>query len=205
MNTKDVYIVAGGPSLKEFDFDQLRGKDVIAINNAAFECPFARYVYFCNKDWFDKWRWQLLHHKAKIIQGSDPAETDNVVYEPWVERWAFTKATGLALEPFTLSTGINSGYAAINLAVQLGYKRIYLLGYDMKWKDGASHFHHDHDWTAPESKYAEFIARFDTMLDDLKRLNVQVINCTPDSALKCFPLAVIENDETGVTCVTCRT
>ena len=34
-----VFIVGGGPSLKNFDFNFLKGKDVIAVNKAVFGVP----------------------------------------------------------------------------------------------------------------------------------------------------------------------
>jgi hypothetical protein len=181
MNT-EVYIVAGGPSLATFDWDSLVDKDVIAINNAAFKLPTAKYVYFANKDWFELWRDKLKEHQGKIIQGC----TKQDVKEEWVERWTFTQDKGLATEPRTLATGVNSGYAAINLAVQLGYKKIFLLGYDMRVVDGQNNYHKDHLWTCEPDFYKTMLAMFETIVEPLKAMSVEVVNLTPGSALTVF-------------------
>ena len=39
------FIVGGGPSLKGFDFERLRGERVIAINKAFYDVPFADIVF----------------------------------------------------------------------------------------------------------------------------------------------------------------
>ena len=182
MNTKPVYIVAGGPSLMDFDWKSLDGQDVIAINNAAFKLPNAKYVYFANTDWFKQWRNQLKAHRGKIIQGC----TDQDVKEDWVENWQFVNDR-LALKPRTLHPGGNSGYAAINLAVQLGYKEINLLGYDMKYRGEQANFHSDHTWWTPRDGFEHMLLQFSRLVDPLKAAGVEVFNLTPDSELKVFP------------------
>lgn len=104
------------------------------------------------------------------------------------------KTEGLSFDPETLHTGGNSGYQAINLAVLLGAARILLLGYDMKTgPNGEKHWHPDHAGRNPgESQFSGWRAAFPTMLPDLARAGVAVINCTPGSALTCFPQARIE-------------
>lgn len=112
------------------------------------------------------------------------------------------KSAGLSFEPETLKTGHawkddhitvggNSGYQALNLAAQLGFKRIILLGYDMKpGPNGELHHHGDHPepLNNPDSiKFEHWREGFKTTLPDLKRAGISVINCTRDTALDCFP------------------
>lgn len=170
MSTDSCVIVAGGPSLANFDWQQLKYRDVIAINNAAFRLPYAKYVYFANLDWFERFRNELRAHAGQVIAGSlDPGV-------PWVRHMPFTEYEGLR------GGGGNSGYAAIGLAVELGYRRIYLLGYDLK-RPGEN-FHRDHTWTS--HKPDEWIPMFDRLAPLLAAQGIEVINCGPDSALTCF-------------------
>ena len=80
------------------------------------------------------------------------------------------------------------GYQAINLAIQLGAKRVVLLGYDMKLADdGKRHWFGDHpQQVAAHSQYQTFIDCFKGMADVLSKTQIWIYNCTPDSALTCF-------------------
>ena len=103
---------------------------------------------------------------------------------------------GLSLNRAIIHQGANSGYQAINLAVHFGVKRIILLGYDMKeGPDGQKHHHAEHPkgmCNPAASNYKRWIENFGTMELDLNRARVEVINCTPGSALECFPMAKLE-------------
>jgi len=69
----------------------------------------------------------------------------------------------------------------------LGFKEIYLLGVDMGWQDGKSHWHDEHTRVDPESIYAMMKACFDVTAQELWARRVEVINLNPDSKLECFP------------------
>jgi len=82
--------------------------------------------------------------------------------------------------------GGNSGYQAINLAYILGAKTILLLGFDMF----GSHFFGDHpDKLNVNSPYKHFIKGFES----INQKKVEIINCTRQTALNCFPLKFIDN------------
>jgi hypothetical protein len=85
-------------------------------------------------------------------------------------------------------TGRNSGYQAIGLAVHLGVKRIILLGYYMKASSPeTSHWFGDHPVKANLAIFGSGIKNFGTLVEPLKARGVEVINCTRDTALDCFP------------------
>lgn len=98
---------------------------------------------------------------------------------------------GLSADPAVLHTGGNSGYQAVNLAKLFGARRVALLGYDMRFIGGRKHWHEDHrDRNPDERRLPLWAAEFETMLPDLG--DTEVINCTPGSAITCFPYADIE-------------
>lgn len=86
-----------------------------------------------------------------------------------------------------IKTGSNSGYQAINVAVLAGAKRVLLLGYDMRFASGRTHSHGGHPVQMPEDAYRSYARKFSSMVPHLKRLGVEVLNCTPSSAITCFP------------------
>lgn len=181
---KQCFIVGGGPSLTNFDWSLLDGKITIAINNAYKVLPNASIVYFTDNDWWNAHKEELLAHKGVKIKGSTKA---TMIHHPKVKEYELTKASGLELTGGCLAHGYNSVHAAINLAVVLGFKEIYLLGVDMGWQDGKSHWHDEHTRVDPESAYAMMKACFDVTAQELWARRVEVINLNPDSKLECFP------------------
>ena len=89
----------------------------------------------------------------------------------------------------------NTGGAAINLAVHMGAKRILLLGFDMNL-DGTQ-MQHWHDLygkgpVADERRkrklpFARHITCFAFIAADAKKLGVEIINLSPNSAIDNFP------------------
>lgn len=104
-------------------------------------------------------------------------------------------APGLSLDPRHLHQGGNSGYQAINLAVLMGAERILLLGFDMKLgAAGRVHWHGDHPETMRQpsgSTFRNWRQKFAAAAIDAEQAGIEVVNCTPGSALECFPMATI--------------
>ncbi len=178
-------LIGGGPSLTVSDVEYVRHKArVIAINNAYELAPWAFALYAADKKWVD---W---HDGAPSFKGLKyTIESHDTVCRPGWQVIRNTGFEGLELEPKSLRTGFNGGYQAINLAVHLGAKRIVLLGFDMQADAGGRYHWHPEHPDGKVSPYAEFIAAFDTIVQPLKDAGVEVINCSPGSALTCFPRA----------------
>ena len=182
-----VAILGGGKSLTQSQVDQCRGLvRVIAINDAYKLAPWADILWFCDEKWFN---W---HRKAVIEFAGQVATLEN--YHLRGQRpdlWCLHNIgqSGLYGEPWGVMTGGNSGYQCINLAVHLGVKRILLLGYDMK----PGHWFGDHPKPTSPSVYAgTMLPKFPTLIEPLERRGVEVINCTPGSALDVFPRSSLD-------------
>lgn len=184
----ECFIVAGGPSLKGFDWSLLDGKFVIAINRSYEVLPNAQIIYFTDDDWWKTHKEKLLQHAGAKYKGSLP---NKFIKHPQVKEYTLSGPHHLDMTPGHLRHGHNSTYAAVNLAVQLGFKKIYLLGVDMKWgqkgNKATSHWHDGHRRTDPESVYKKMMECFATMATPLKTHKVEVINLNPDSGLTVFP------------------
>lgn len=164
----EVYIVAGGPSLRDFDWRTLRGKQVIAINNAAFRLPFAQHVYFADRDWFKHWEYELALHLGHLHQGvSDEHEW---VDRSWVRRWDF--CSSFTDVPGRIVGGC-SGVAALNLAAQLGYRKLHLLGYD--FSTGNFHDENLHNNHQP----GQWWRQYETVLPSLAAHGIEIKSGAP--------------------------
>jgi hypothetical protein len=88
----------------------------------------------------------------------------------------------------TIGWGGNSGFGALNLAVQFGAKRIVLVGFDMRLDKGL-HWHGAH--AGLHNPNDRNVARWRRVIDGaaptLKALGVEVLNASPISALQAYP------------------
>ncbi|WP_247337504.1 hypothetical protein [Bradyrhizobium sp. 147] len=92
-------------------------------------------------------------------------------------------------EPGILGDGGNSGFQAINLAVQCGARQLILVGFDMRLDLGI-HWHGKHGRGLNNPNGAN-IARWRCIIDGqaprLAELGVSVVNASAVSALKAYP------------------
>ena len=180
-NDDVVYIVAGGPSLKGFDWAKLDGKKVIAINRAFSYLPNADVLYFSDTRFYEWYRDDIEKFKGLKYTIS------NKIKSTTVKSLKRGHETGMHTDGYTLSHGNNSGYAAINLAYMLGAKVIILLGYDLNTIKTVN-FHDGYNIEQQNNVYKnEFIPPYLSLPRLFKRLGVLCYNANQDSELNCFP------------------
>ena len=208
------FIVAGGPSLKGFDFDRLRGERVITINRAFESCPHCTInLSMDNRFWGWLETGQLGGEAKRIWDSSDFLKVKMVLaHDPIAIMPEDVYVVGQygkapCLSPSLvdgLSNGrsdgdgavYHTGHAALNLALCLGANPIYLLGYDMVepaggdatqvWFHGGYPVHND---TCPYAKFRETVVK----IAELALQKANVVNLNPASGLKCFPFDTFDN------------
>lgn len=183
-----VAILASGPSLTPDAafYARNRADRVIAINESWQLCRDADVLYAADSAWWNK-------------RGPDPV---------WFkgERWSCDMGwhgkpapAGITLVPCKpgsaitltgpISTGSNSSFQAMHLAIRWGAKKIVFLGLDMT-ADNGGHWHRDHGpglRNTEERTYQNFRRAFETAAPEIAALGVEVVNASPTSALNCFP------------------
>jgi len=185
-----IVCLGGGPSLTPADVHAVRvdrHAHVIAINDAYLLAPRADILYAADRAWIDQ------HDGVPSFLGPKYSiESHDTTSRP---DWTILRNTGwlgLETDPSGLRAGHNSGYQAINLAVHFGARRILLLGYDMApSEDGREHWFQD----GPDRKmspYPQMCAAFETLVEPLAALGVEVINCSRRTALTAFPCQPLE-------------
>jgi len=192
-----VVCIGSGPSLTQADVDACREKArVIVVNDAYKLALWADLLYACDSKW---WKW--AHTDKKRHPHFADFHGLKFALEPQQMRWPQVQTLrnmgpyGLELNPVGVRTGSNSGYQAINLAVHFGAKRILLLGYDMKLSGSRAHFFGPTGAHPDNSKppFQACLKAFQTLVAPLAKAGVDVINCTPGSALKAFPMASLRD------------
>ena len=182
---EDVFIIGGGPSLKTFDWELLRPENTIGCNDA-----YKHGVDICSVCLFGDHAWFKEHLKKGLLDYKGIVFTSS----PYLQRsdydwlWILTRhSRGLHLN--ALGWNKNTGAEAVNLALILGAKRIFLLGFDMHLgEDGESNWHNNNLDKPKEVVYKTFLKEFGRVAAALSRdfPEIEVFNITSDSALNDF-------------------
>lgn len=192
-----IVCLATGPSLTQSDCDYVESLHLptIAINDAHRMAPWAEVLYCSDRMWWRKYKGVPSFAGLKYGVGSSPGKNNKFPEFPDVKVLRNSGYAGLDLSPDGLKTARNSGYAAINLAYHFGAKRIVLLGYDMGWRGAKAHFFGDHPsgLSQREDLYPNFRKSFLSIVQPLKDVGVEVVNCTPNTSLEAFPLGVLRD------------
>lgn len=182
----ECFILGGGPSLKLIDIERLRGRRVIAVNNAYQLGDWIDVMFYGDCRWHD-WHKERLKGFGGLKVTVCPSHTYKGDVKV-VERR--NSPEGLQSNPSRIAWNRCSGNCAVNLAVHFGVKRIILLGYDMHKVDGQSNWHKDHpsSLNPKHDPYFRFLKPWPFIARDARRMHVEILNATPGSALTDVPV-----------------
>jgi hypothetical protein len=187
-------VCAPGPSLTDDVAALCRGRRAIAVGNAYKAMPWADVVYHTDGPW---WR---MHNGCPGFSGrcwsSHDDGTNNkseIAKEYGLRLVAGENGNEFSLDPRLIRYGGNSLFAAVNLAILFGAARIILVGADMRHVNGLAHFDGDHPKPLRQcSDYTKFAPAFDAAAKALPA-HISIVNATPGSALKAFPIVSLED------------
>jgi len=177
-------IIGAGESLNADDCDQVRraGLKSIAINRSFELAPWADILYGCDGIFWKHYREALDFAGLKVTQTVSAAKSFGLHLVD-VDCQTFNH---FLPPPGPIASGGHGGHQAINLALQLGAKRILLLGFDAV----GSHWHGRHELPLNNphpGHFASWIAQFDAAVQSLEQFDAEIINCSPGSMINAFP------------------
>lgn len=191
-----VVIICGGPSLT---LDQVRRigiarlEDrirVIAIKDAIYLAWWADWLHGCDAKW-----WEVHIHSVQHYGGIKTTLAERIPHKQWdIHLLPYTGKYGFDPDPRNCRTGGNSGYQAIHCAMHAGAKKIITVGLDIKKaKDGRRHWFDTHKYQL-ETRYSDvMLDPFATLVEPAKERKIEIINCSPGSAVTCFRSMNIES------------
>lgn len=193
---ENVFIIGGGPSLCGFDFERLRGKKIIVINHSweilyKLNIPFdilcfldSRFIseFHSHGGDFNSLNCKIITRNSQVY-----GRHDNIFYFYIIEQ--------VSNSIDKLYGSYSSSLIAINAALIGNAKNIYLLGVDQKFHNKKHHFFSEewkklgrnHAAEKFEYKYKNMVKRF-LLFEKYKN----IFNCSPISAVKCFPYENID-------------
>lgn len=208
---KTAVILATGPSLTKGIMNSVRlGQEhglwsVFGMNHLWRDYKELDHFLACNPAYYDtQWNKGLNNLKAeKWTWDFNTASKYGINYIKG--RWA----DGFSKDRSYIHYGHSSGFQLPQIAVHQGFKRLLLCGYDMKFApdyDGLNkrigsyprHYFGEYEekelshWPSHKVKNGEFIELIE-QFEKVSYLNpeIEIINCTAESALTCFPFADI--------------
>lgn len=204
---KTCFLIGGGPSLKNFDFNLIKNELTIGVNksftkfpttvNYAMDVRFYDMVTCTRKVYTKNAKCKELHHQWLVYRGiklfikrSAKSKFDSSIY---IVNNLDKKAISLDLSR-GIYGGNNSGFGALMLAIALGATWIGLLGYDLKVQKKQerikTHWHDGYGLGRVESfqsKLDKFRMCFEEFAPTIAKQGIKVVNLNPTSALECFP------------------
>jgi len=213
-------LLGAGPSLTMEQVDIVQAAHAagrarcIAVNDTYLVAPWADAQYAADAHWH-RWhtegiakpmlgltaemvrgRWAAFAGQKCTIENSGGTVADPAVH--MLRNKTFPNhSMGLSTDPQALVTGRNSGFQALNLSILAGVKRVILLGFDGQPAGAASHFNGGHPRPTPDAAYALYRAAMVEAKAAIAAAGVDVLNCSPGSAITAFPMVVLEDALSG--------
>lgn len=179
---RSCFVIGGGPSLRGFNFDSLKGKLTIGTNRAfeffdptillAIDERFYRWVY--DGKYGEDARRKLFNYTGLKVGIRISAPHVQGVHE--------IKSLGVSGPIMPIEEGIyhgnNSGYSAVALALALGAAPVYVMGIDLRYDGETSHFHEGHP---DRTRERNLISKCTRHFEDLARcpdgiMGVKIVN-----------------------------
>jgi hypothetical protein len=195
LSGQEVFIVGGGYSVERINKNFLQDKLVIGINDSYQFLPNAVALYWCDNEWLRnhldnlnshpcKLRFNARHNgRAHVRQDIETTGGGTVLFR--------SGEMGFDPNPDNVK-GNNGGAQCLNLIINMGAKRINLIGFDMRddpLKPGRTNYHNNHHIQGRPDVYSRlFIPAMKELYKEVRRLriDVDIVNCSPTSALQCF-------------------
>lgn len=178
-------IIGTGPSLTQEQLNQVSHLKKFGVNNA-FEFDLDVHLA-CNWQWWDVYWDQIKDYRCdKWTPRIESAEKYGINYIE--ERWA----DGLSTDPSYIHAHHGSGPQVVNLALHYGVKTMILIGWDMCYREKRHYFGEypkslqHFPRVGPNGEMTGLIKEMETI--NPEDYGIEIINCSPESALTCFPL-----------------
>jgi hypothetical protein len=177
-------VLASGPSMSQEIAERIRGMRTIVVNDNYKLAPWADVLYAADYLWWKEHPEALKFAGRRVTIMPIGCSTIEFPELRYLENGGYG---GLDPRPTHIRTGKNSGYQAIHIAAHLGVRKILLCGFDMREVKGKKHWFGEHPPSINKTQpFNVWISLFNVLAPMLRAKGIEVINCTPESALRCF-------------------
>jgi uncharacterized Rossmann fold enzyme len=188
LDGKRVFVLGSGPSLIGFDFNRLDNEETIAVNHTIEHYQKCKHHLFGDSRVYD----YVKHiydngYKGNIFAShhADLAKLEEKDDRMFVFAKNWNRVTDCIEDG--LYSDFNSGMEAVNLALVMGAKEIYLLGLDFCANNGEYYFYGRPKW------YTQSVEAVDKLMDSRVQYwekfapyHDRIFNCSTISRIKVF-------------------
>jgi hypothetical protein len=179
-------VVASGPSAKGVDLEPYKDKaKFVVVNNSYQLAPWADVLFAADGRWWNNMKGARDFAGMKVTLDVNASRDFSLNLVRLAKREPCISMD----KPGFIGLGGNSGFYALNLALQFGTKKVILVGFDMTLKNGV-HWHGPHGkaLTNPvEYRAVKWRKMLDEQAKKLRQMGVEVINASETSALVAYP------------------
>lgn len=185
-------LVATGPTLTDDDarlVDKYRRHVwLLGCNDAYRMFPDLNVLYACDPQW-----WNYHGEACRRLPAQKWTQDEGAATAHKLNHIPGEYEVNLSTNADKIHFGNNSGYQLINLAYLMGIRHMMLIGYTMRVTlatgEKKQHFFGPHPAAMRNiGDYTQFVSQFNT----IKVKDLEIINCTPESAVNCFPKETLE-------------
>lgn len=180
-----IVIVASGPSATHCHLEIARGRArFIAINSSWKLCPWADILFAADFKWWEQSEGCPEFAGLKVSIDRRASEQYGVL-----RLQGRRSDNRVEFDDFGHIGGSHSGLNALNLAAQLSPLRILLVGYDLTLEFG-THWHGPHPLglkNPDANRIGHWRRSIDAAAGEFVKRRIEVINCSPVSALRRYP------------------
>lgn len=183
-------VAAPGPSLTREVAELCRGEMVLAVNDAYRLLPGAFALYACDAAWWEA-RNPDFAGERWTSHSLSPRNDKTMVAERFGLRVVEgADGIGFSRDPARIHYANNSGFQAVNLALLWGCDPVILVGFDMRAVGKRTHFFGNHKAPLRDTpgSFGKWIGNFTKAAEMLWHPRPTILNATPGSALRCFPM-----------------
>jgi hypothetical protein len=196
---KTIVCVGTGPSLtmEQVAVARSKGFALYGCNLTFRDVPDLAVLHACNTQFWDFYADELKGHPAQKWTTRPEA----AARYPWLNYISEIDRPGLSADPRVLHHGHSSGYQLVGLAYHHGAARILLIGFDLRFPSGYDgrnriaggkrHYFGDGEYPAPLQHWPSVQVRNGVHVELVELYRsvheqglVEIINCTPGSALE---------------------
>lgn len=161
--------------------------------------PWADKLYGCDPKWWETYdgvpafkgeKWSTHENESDGVGHTN--SKDDIADDFELNLVRGRAGAGFSFDPSIIHYGSNSGFQALNMAILLASDYIVMVGYDMRHIGNKGHFFGEHP--APlfnQDNYEKWVPIFDKAAETM-RDDVTIINATPKSAIRCFPMMELD-------------
>lgn len=194
-SSRMVAIVGTGTSLDGVNLSPIDGYcPIITVNSAIFQWPWAMAGFSLDWSWFRAHQNRIERIGKPFILASSQEFASGISDKKWLTVIQRREQIHLSPDRMFVYGGETSGFGALQVALLMGFRSIFLFGFDHypKIEQGLDRWHtdnklYDFKFSDHRDVWRKRASFYNSIVRDLDHIGARVINASPKSLIGAFP------------------